>query len=58
MLGYVQNDNELTDGWINEMLGLLNWGVSNLAIIGSDNGLLPGWHQAIIWTSDGIYFYY
>ena len=27
---------------------------SNLTIIGSDNGLVPGWHQAIIWTNDGI----
>ena len=39
---------------------LFHWGwvmhiyVSNLTIIGSDNGLLPGWHQAIIWTNDGI----
>ena len=34
------------------------WGthtyVSNLTIIGSDNGLSPGRHQAIIWTNDGI----
>ena len=28
--------------------------VSKLAIIGSDNGLLPGQHQAIIYTSAGI----
>ena len=28
--------------------------VSELTIIGSDNGLLPGWRQAIIWTNDGI----
>ena len=28
--------------------------VSNQTIIGSDNGLLPGWRQAIIWTNDGI----
>ena len=28
--------------------------VSNLTIIGSDNGLSPGRHQAIIWTSDKI----
>ena len=28
--------------------------VSNLTIIGSDNGLSPGRHQAIIWTSAGI----
>ena len=24
---------------------------SNLTIIGSDNGILPVWHQAIIWTN-------
>ena len=29
-------------------------GVSILTIIGSDNGLSPGRHQAIIWTNDGI----
>ena len=28
--------------------------VSKLSIIGSDNGLLPGGHQAIIWTIAGI----
>ena len=28
--------------------------VSNLAIMGSDNGLSPGRRQAIIWTNDGI----
>ena len=28
--------------------------VGNLTIIGSENGLLPGRHQAIIWTNDGI----
>ena len=39
---------------------LTHWGrvthicVSNLTIIGSDNGLSPGRRQAIIWTSDGI----
>ena len=26
----------------------------NLTIIGSDNGLSPGWHQAINWTNTGI----
>ena len=26
----------------------------NYAIIGSDNGLSPGRHQAIIWTNTGI----
>ena len=30
--------------------------VNNLTIIGSDNGLLPGRHQAIIWTNAGILF--
>ena len=29
-------------------------GIGNLTIIASDNGLLPGQHQAIIWTNDGI----
>ena len=28
--------------------------VDNLTIIGSDNGLLPGRRQAIIWTNAGI----
>ena len=28
--------------------------VSKLTIIDSDNGLSPGWHQAIIWTNAGI----
>ena len=44
-----QGDNDLT-----------HWGrvthicVSNLIIIGSDNGLSPGRRQAIIWTNAGI----
>ena len=39
---------------------LTHWGwtthicIGNLTIIGSDNGLSPGRHQAIIWTNDGI----
>ena len=43
-------------GWI----ALPHWGrvthicVVNLTIIGLDNGLSPGRHQAIIWTNDGI----
>ena len=28
--------------------------VDNLTIIGSDNGLSPGWRQAIVWTNAGI----
>ena len=28
--------------------------VGNLTINGSNNGLSPGWRQAIIWTIDGI----
>ena len=28
--------------------------VSKLTIIGLDNGLSPGWCQAIIWTNDGM----
>ena len=28
--------------------------VNKLTTIGSDNGLSPGWRQAIIWTNAGI----
>ena len=41
-------------------LHLTHWGrvmhicVSKLTIIGSDNGLLPDWRQAIIWTNSGL----
>ena len=28
--------------------------VSHLAIIGSDNGLLPISHETIVWTNDGL----
>ena len=41
---------------------LTHWGrvahicISNLTIIGSDNGLSPGRRQAIIWTQAGIFF--
>ena len=41
------------------VIALTHWGrvthicVSNVTIIGSDNGLSPDWCQAIIWTSDG-----
>ena len=32
-----------------------HWGpLNNLSIIGSDNGLSPGLHHAIIWTNAGI----
>ena len=46
--------------WMSEGLSLTHWGwvthicVSKLTIIASDNGLLPGRRQAIIWTSAGI----
>ena len=39
---------------------LTHWGwvthicISKQSIIGSNNDLLPGWHQAIIWTNAGI----
>ena len=42
------------------LLSLTHWGwvthicIGKLTIIGSDNGLLPGQRQAIIWTNDGI----
>ena len=40
---------------------LTHWGwvthicISKLTIIGSDNGVLNGWHLAIIWTNTGIF---
>ena len=43
-----------------EMFLLTHWGPvtdiwdGKLTIIGSDNGLSPGWRQAIIWTNAGI----
>ena len=45
---------------VNPCHGLTHWGrmthicVSNLTIIGSDNGLSPERRQAVIWTNDGI----
>ena len=45
--------------WVKPLV-LTHWGrvthicIGNLTIIGSDNGLLPGWRQAIIWTNAGI----
>ena len=48
----------LAEGWA--LHGLTHWGrvthicVSKLPIIGSDNGLSPGWRQAIIWINAGI----
>ena len=41
-------------------MGSTNWGrlthicISAQTIIGSDNGLSPGWHQAIIWSNAEI----
>ena len=44
-------------------LNSLTWGqvtyvylAVNITIIGSDNGLSPDLHQAIIWTNAGIFF--
>ena len=48
--------------WINNipaLVQLTHWGqvthicISKLTIIGSGDGLLPGQHQAIIWTNGG-----
>ena len=49
------------EGWGVAYIGCLtHWGrvthicVSKFSILGSDNGLSPGWRQAIIWTNAGI----
>ena len=45
---------------LHQCIVLTHWGwvtyicVSKLTIIGSNNGLSPGWHRAIIWTNGGI----
>ena len=47
-------------GYVLSVVSLTHWGrvthicVSRLDITGSDNGLSPGRHQAIIWTNAGI----
>ena len=57
--------NNLTDGVLNKITQNFaddsfieakwrTYFVSNLAIVGSDNGLSPGRRQAIIWTNAGI----
>ena len=56
---YVQNG-VLWEICLMQWCSITHWGwvthicVSNLTIIASDNGLSPGRHQAIIWTSAGI----
>ena len=61
----MKNDVKYEDEWWNsvhyqKITFLTHWGrvthicVSNITIIGSDNGLSPGWHQAITWTNAGI----
>ena len=46
--------------WSNVYQTLTHWGrvthiyVSELTSIGSDNGLSPGWRQAIIWNNAGL----
>ena len=44
-------------GWSNNSLGLSDTYIyfGKLIILGSDNGLLPGRHQAITWTNAGIH---
>ena len=40
--------------WVNSLRPSDAYMHRNLTIIDSDKGLLPGWHQAIIWTNAGI----
>ena len=54
------NSDNVSIWWCHHELALTHWGrvthicVSNQTIIGSDNGLSPGRHQAIIWSNAGI----
>ena len=45
---------QIWQGYLTHWGGATHICVGNLAIIGSDNGLLPGRRQAIIWTNAGI----
>ena len=60
--GYVISSAIITLLSHNPISSLTHWGqemhicVSNLTIIGSDNGLLPGQRQAIIWTNAGLLY--
>ena len=47
---------EATDISLTHWSWVMNICIGDLTISGSDNGLSPGWHQAIIWTSAGILF--
>ena len=60
-IAWAQADKQPCDGYgLSRIERLTHWGqvthicVGNLTIIGPDNGLSPGWHQAIIWTNAGI----
>ena len=50
ILHNIHNVNHLLTHWG----GVTHICVSKLAIIVSDNGLSPGWHQAVIWSNAGI----
>ena len=57
LLKFIHNGHKI---WLrNGLNSLTHWGrvthicVSKLTIISSDNGLLSGWRQAIIWTNAG-----
>ena len=56
---FVYKDTNYSAGW-SDCLSLTHWGrvthicVDKLTSIASDNGLSPGWRQAIIWTNAGI----
>ena len=40
--------------WLSHWGRVMHICISKLTVIGSDNGLSPGWHQAIIWTNAAI----
>ena len=62
VINFLYSSNLLRWQWGNCVIASLRWVmhicVGNLIIIGSDNGLLLGWHQAIIWTDARILFFW
>ena len=56
MDSYDERDYEKCFRLFNSLSGVTHICISNLTVIGSDNGLSPGRRQAIIWTNTGILF--
>ena len=61
IISWIAGANASDIGITMHTLSLTHWGrvthicVDNLTINGSDDGVSPGWRQAIVWTNAGIF---